>query len=103
MVAVELLAADEVFEVNVAASLDVAGIGVVVDLIGLDLHFTGFDERRAAKVAQRSLGFLGDGANADASGIRCAGLNGTNPLIGIGTDGLGLRRRRERGLEDLGP
>lgn len=102
IVAVQFFAAVEVLEVNVAAGLDVSGVRVIVDLVGLELHIVGFDQGRAPEVAPRPLGFLGDGANKDVPRIRGAGPGGTNPLIGIGTDGLRLRGGRESRLEGLG-
>ena len=57
-VAFHLVAVEEMLEFHVAAGVQFGGIGVVVDFIGLQLHFIGFHFYVAAETAPRAFRLL---------------------------------------------
>src|SRR5260370_12895869 len=70
VIAVDLVALDEILEVNMPSSLRLASVFVVVDLVRQELFFSGLEMRMPAHMADRSLRFLlvGDGQNIVQSG-----------------------------------
>ncbi len=73
VVAVQFFAANEVFEVDVAAGFGVAGFGVVIEFVGAQQHVRSFQAHGAAQVADGAFGVLGYGFDmnvVDVGGVR---------------------------------
>ena len=102
-VAINFLAALEVFKINVAAGLHITGICVVVDLVGTHEHVGGFHADHAAQVPEGSVRLLSHGLDEDVLGVGGVGAGNVNRLVGICTNGTGRGRRgRQRRAKILG-
>jgi hypothetical protein len=87
VIAVQFFAANEVFEVDVAAGLGIAGFGVVIQFVGLQQHIRGLQAHGAAKVADGSFGVLSDGLNVNVVGVGGTGVKRANFDVGISAGG----------------
>lgn len=93
VVAIQFLPADEVLEVDVAACLGIAGIRVVIQLVGAQQHVGSFEMNAAPQMPHHPVRLLRDGLNMDMFGVRRTGTNCPDLLIGVGA-GLRLRNGR---------
>jgi len=91
LIAIELLASRIVFKMHVSTSLDVLSIGVIIELVGPDLHVRRLDADMAAKMAPGAFLALVLGKNRYLLGIfRSIGPDWQDFLVHIGADLSGL-------------
>lgn len=80
---VHLFVAHVLVKCDITASVGVAGVFVVVDLVGCQQYFRSFNGRSSTKVVMPSLGFLVNGANIPVSKWRRVRARYLNAEIGL--------------------